>query len=99
MRGSGLRPRAALLEVGSPLTMYQIGLAKGAIGLPLRPKLTKGVDLPMRCATRWKQTSRKQMEEIVENRQEFLTLRISSEGREHLTAIVSLFAHSSCVAS
>jgi hypothetical protein len=28
---SGLRPAAALLEVGSELPMYQMGLAKGAI--------------------------------------------------------------------
>ena len=41
---SGLRPVVALLEVGSPLTMYQMGLAKGAIGLPLRSMLTNGDD-------------------------------------------------------
>ena len=38
---SGLRLAVALLGVGSPLTMYRMGLAKGAIGLPLRPMLTK----------------------------------------------------------
>lgn len=39
---SGLRSVVALLRVGSPLTMYRMGLAKGAIGLPLRSMLTKG---------------------------------------------------------
>ncbi|WP_157506267.1 hypothetical protein [Ktedonobacter racemifer] len=39
---SGLRPAAALVEVGSPLTMYRMGLAERAIGLPLRPMLTNG---------------------------------------------------------
>ncbi|WP_201393945.1 hypothetical protein [Ktedonobacter sp. SOSP1-85] len=39
---SGLRPAVALLGVGSPLTMYRMGLAKRAIGLPLRSMLTNG---------------------------------------------------------
>ncbi len=39
------------------------------------------------------------MEEIVENRQEFLALIISVEGREHLAEIVFLFAGSSCATS
>jgi hypothetical protein len=41
---SGLRPTVALLGVGSPLTMYWMVLAKGAIGLPLWPMLTNGDD-------------------------------------------------------
>jgi len=45
---SGLRPVAARLGVGSPLTMYRMGRAKRAIGLPLRPKLTNGEDLTPR---------------------------------------------------
>ena len=45
---SGLRSAVALLRVGSPLIMYQMGLAEGAIGLPLRPMLTNGEDLTPR---------------------------------------------------
>ena len=41
---SDLRPAVALLGVGSPLTMYRMGLAKRPIGLPLRPMLTNGED-------------------------------------------------------
>ena len=54
--------------------------------------LTDKLAHPTRCATSSRQAGGKQMEEIVENRQEVLTLLISSEGREHLTEIVSLFA-------
>ncbi len=45
---SGLRPVVARLGVGSPLTMYRMGLAKRAIGLPLRPMLTNGEDMTPR---------------------------------------------------
>ncbi len=39
------------------------------------------VALPTGCATSCKQANSKQIEEVVENRQEVLTLIISSEGR------------------
>jgi hypothetical protein len=45
---SGLRPTAALLGVGSPLTMYRMGLAKRPIGLPLRSMLTNGENMTPR---------------------------------------------------
>ena len=43
------------------------------------------MDLPTGYATSCKQANSKQMEEIIENRQEDLTLIISSEGRYHGT--------------
>ena len=38
---SGLRQGVALAGVGSPLTMYPLGRAERANGLPLQPMLTK----------------------------------------------------------
>jgi len=62
-------------------------------GSPLGPKMgepsayvpavliTKCETEPTGCATSWKQANSKQMEEVVANRQEILTLITSSEGR------------------